>query len=396
MSISTIIPTYNRAELLKNALESVINQTFPPDEVIVVDDGSTDNTEEIVLSFDSQVHYFRQENLGVAAARNVGLRMATGEIITWLDADDLWEINFLATIITELERQPELDGLYSGFFYIDAKGKKIASVVDVVPAENLYTRLIEGNFIVTPSVAIRSQCYEEVGFFDTDLRIGEDADMWMRLAQKFKISGIECPLVSIRIHDQNSLVDYELFIQSLLVLAEKQFGKAAGNPADWPSTKKLGYAFAYRNMAFRALQAGNSEEGWDYLNKAVLIWPKLFCRLDTFYELACGNQIRGYRGQAEKIDVQTNGNTMIEQLDILFAHPPRELAVLHATAYGNAYLSLAMLSDQAGDWQSARAYIRKAARENGHLLKDRSFVRRFVKLHVGKPASRFLKYIQEL
>ncbi len=385
LSISVIIPTYNRADLLMAALESIFAQTRQPSEIIVIDDGSTDRTFEVVACLGSQVRYFRQENTGVASARNLGLQKASGEIVCWLDSDDLWEPNFLMSMVSELEKRPGLDGLYCGFYYIDGDGNRLRSVSRVVPDEELADLLVESNFIVTPGLVVRKSCYDAVGLFDTNLTIGEDADMWWRLARRFNITGIATHLVSIRIHDQNSLGNSSTFIESILKLTEKHYGKDRGALSEWTDDKRHAYAFAYRTAAFRAVEADNPDLGWQYLARAVSIMPILLARVDTFYELALGNQPRGYRGQSGLGGINTRGSEIIDRLDRLFEGSSTEVAALGDTAYANAYLALAMLSDQAGDWRWARTYMREALMHNRKLLKDPLFTRRLIKLHLGKP-----------
>lgn len=102
LRVSVIIPTYNRAGYLREALESVRNQGLPPWEIIVVDDGSTDDTVQVIQEAGIAVRYFLQPHLGVAAARNLGLSGASGDLVAWLDSDDLWEENFLSTVVPVL------------------------------------------------------------------------------------------------------------------------------------------------------------------------------------------------------------------------------------------------------------------------------------------------------
>ncbi len=153
--------------------------------------------------------------------------------------------------------------------------------------------------------------------------------------------------------------------------------------------KRRAYGFAYRSTAWGYLQQGQPDEAWRYLARAASTYPPILERLDTFYELACGDQPRGYRGQADRLDIQTNGAEMLQRLAALFAADP-SLRALEGVAYGNAYLALAMLSDQAGDWATARRYLWQAARRHPGLLSP-SFLRRLLKLSAGKRLVGFLR-----
>jgi len=169
----------------------------------------------------------------------------------------------------------------------------------------------------------------------------------------------------------------------------KHFGPPEGDPAGWPEDKRRAYGFAYRSAAWGYLQQGQPDEAWRYLARAASTYPPILERLDTFYELACGDQPRGYRGQADRLDIQANGADMLRRLAALFAADP-SLRALEGVAYGHAYLALAMLSDQAGDWAAARRYLWQAAWRHPGLLSP-SFLRRLLKVSAGKRAVGFLR-----
>jgi glycosyltransferase involved in cell wall biosynthesis len=379
--VSVIIPTYNRLHYLSLALQSVFDQSLTPLEVIVVDDGSRDGTPDYVHGLGDRVRYFRHErNKGVSAARNRGLDVAQGDYIAWLDADDLWEPDFLAVTLARLESEPGIDGVYTGCAHIDTHGKPLyQSGQTVVPPSGLYAALIEGNFIATPAVVVRRNCYENAGYFDPQLGICEDYDMWLRLAQSWAIVGMPDPLVKIRIHDSNTVGDTAAFSRFRLALVQKHFGAPDDDPAAWTDLKRRAFAFAYREVAFRW-----TDRRWEFLAKAVMAWPALLERLDTFYELACGDQLRGYRGHAAELDIARNGEAMLGGLDALFAQAGAIAGDKRRVAYGNAYLALAMLSDQAGHWPEARRYMAQAFKAHPRLLGSGVAIRRWLKLSMGK------------
>lgn len=383
---SVIIPTYNRADYLPQALQSVFDQTLSPFEVIVVDDGSTDNTADVVRAFEPRVRYFRHDhNKGVSAARNSGLEAAQGEIIAWLDADDLWEPDFLATVISLLAADQELDGVYTGFVLIDAVGNILSqSSQRVVPPSELFSSLVDDNFIQTPAIVVRRKCFEQVGSFDTRFGICEDYDMWLRLAKVFTIMGLPAPLVRIRVHENSTLADTAAFAQFRLAVIQKHFGPLEGALPTWPEDKRRAYAQTFRSIALRYIQDGQPDEGWQFLEKAVSIWPALLDRLDTYYDLVCGDQPRGYRGQADLLDIEGNGAEMLNWLAHLLVGAGPSLAFMRRLAYGNAYLALAMLSDQIGRWAAARRYLFRAVKANPRLMGSYPVIRRLLKLSAGQ------------
>lgn len=391
LRVSVVIPTYNLANYLPQALQSVFDQSLSPFEVIVVDDGSTDNSAELVRTFDSRLRYFRQDHKGVSAARNLGLEVAEGEVIAWLDADDLWEPEFLATVIPLLEADGGVDGVYTGFVHIDEAGNTLPQPGQkVVPPPELFGALIENCFVLTPTIVVRSRCFEQVGYFDPELEICEDYDMWLRLAETCTIVGLPYPLVKIRVHPSNTTRNTDNFCRFRLTLTQKHFGELEGNPQAWSDDKRRAHAHAFSDVAMKYNQDGRHDLGWRYFEKAISIWPDLLSQLGTFFELACGDQPRGYRGQAHTLDIEANEIQMLSQLGTLFAKAGPALQAVRRQAYGNAYLTLGILSDQAGRWRSARRYLIQAIKANPRLLASYPVVRRLLKLWAGQRLVRLL------
>ena len=384
LRVSVIIPTYNRAGYLQEALASVFAQTLAPWEVIVIDDGSTDETTQVVQNQPHPLRFYQQTHKGVAEARNVGLREASGDLIAWLDSDDLWETDFLATVVSLLTHNKALDGVYTGTTMIDAHGVRLRSSVRTEPPDRLYEALIRGNFLATPSVVVRKACYDQVGDFDSQLRIAEDYDMWLRLTGEFFLAGIPRPLVRIRVHATNTISDIDGLCQARLTLLEKHFGTLQGNGDALSEISRIAYGYAFRAIATQYIEDGQPGLGWLYLTKATTLHPPILKQLDTFYELALGDQSRKYRGDATRLDIAVNEAQMLRNLDALFASGTARVQALRGIAYGNAYLALAMLSDQAGQWGPARRYILRALRTYPALAFRPGVVRRLVKLVVGR------------
>ena len=386
LKVSVLIPTYNRADYLSQALASVFAQSQGPFEIIVVDDGSTDNTPEVIAAAEPRVRYIRHErNKGVAAARNTGLKAACGDVVAWLDADDLWEPDFLKTVMPILERNGQVDGVYTGLRRIDAEGNLLpqSSQVEVPPAE-LRTALVEDCFIQTSTFVARRRCFEQAGPFDPQFDICEDYDMFLRLAQFCTIVALPLPLVRYRVHPHNTVANVAAFCRFRLALTQKHFGEPQGDPEGWPAEKRRAHGHAFRAAAFKCIEAGQIDEGWQYLRRAFSIQPSLLDSLDTYYEVACGDQPMGYRGQADLLDIEKNGAEIMARLDTLFAAGEPNLRTMRSAAYGNAYLALGILSDQAGRWQLARGYMLQAIRANPRLLASYPVVRRLLKLLAGR------------
>lgn len=382
LRVSVIIPTYNRAGYLHEALVSIFNQTLPPWEVIVVDDGSTDDTAEVVRNAAGPVRFHRQDHQGVAAARNLGLAQARGDLIAWLDSDDLWEPDFLATVVPLLAEDPGLGGAYTGITMIDDTGAVLRTSSRVESPGSLYDALVRDCFLATPSIVVRKTCFDQIGGFDPQFRISEDYDMWLRLSKHHRFVGVCRPLVRIRVHAANTMSDVDTLVKARLALTRKHFGELEGDGSALSDNARMAHGFAFRSIALKYIEYGQPSSGWPYLERAAVLHPAILQRLDTFYELACGNQPRSLRGKAELLDVKANGVEMLQGLDRLFASAGKPIQALRGAAYGNAYLSLGMLSDQAGDWFAARGYLLQAARYSPRLISG-AFLRRLLKLSLN-------------
>lgn len=391
--VSVIIPTYNRAGYLREALVSIFNQTLPPWEVIVVNDGSTDNTDQVIRDAKGSVLVHRQDHRGVAAARNLGLTHARGDLIAWLDSDDLWEPDFLATVVPLLAQDLGLDGVYTGITMIDAQGTALRTSGRIEPPAALYDALVRDCFLATPSLVIRKKCYDQTGGFDPELRISEDYDMWLNLARRCRIEGISRPLVRIRVHGSNTMSDVDTACAARLRLTERHFGRLEGDGSHLAPAARVAYAYAFRSIALQYLEGGRPDSGWPYLAKAAALHPPILARLDTFYELALGDQSRGNRGDATSLDLAANGADMLHGLDSLFESAGAPVKTQRDSAYGNAYLALGMLADQAGEWAAARCYLLRAVGSNPRLLRDGSVMRRLAKVTAGHRSSELVKRV---
>lgn len=198
MKVSVIIPAYNSARYLPETLQSVLAQTYRHYEVIVVDDGSTDDTRAVVKAADGPVRYLPQPNGGPSAARNAGIAAANGECICFLDADDLWTPDKLGVQVEFMEQHPHVGLVFADGEEFDESGVQCASLVSKsrFHAEittgtvilDAFQKLLEENFIPTSTVMVRKSCFETTGVFDLALKGPEDRDMWSRIAARFPIA----------------------------------------------------------------------------------------------------------------------------------------------------------------------------------------------------------------
>ena len=171
--VSVIIPTYNCDRFLPEAIDSVLMQTYQDYEIIVIDDGSTDQTCQVLEFYQNKIRYFYQENQGSAVARNLGIKQAQGEFIAFLDADDFWILpEKLAEQVNCFEQQPSLGSVHTGWRIVDGGGEKI---IDVEPWRDVPDLNLESWLMYKPvktsGMMIRQQWLEQVGGFDGELRL---------------------------------------------------------------------------------------------------------------------------------------------------------------------------------------------------------------------------------
>lgn len=199
-TISVIIPAYNAEKTIKQTIESVLNQTFSDFELTIVNDGSTDSTLDIVNSIkDSRIQVFSHPNSGPNRTRNRGISQASGEYISFLDADDLWTSDKLEAQLKALQANPEAAVAYSWTNWIDEDGQYLHQGSYSRATGDVYLQLLLLDFIGSGSnPLICSQALAEVGGFDESLVAGQDWDMWLRLAARYQFVVVPSPKVLYR------------------------------------------------------------------------------------------------------------------------------------------------------------------------------------------------------
>ncbi|NJM39416.1 MAG: glycosyltransferase [Anaerolineae bacterium] len=273
IKVSIIVPTYNRADLLGEALDSVLKQTFTNWEVIVVDDGSVDDTKALVSKYidrdsdrHSRIRYIYQANKGLPGARNTGLRAATGDYIAFLDSDDLFLPHKLQSQVAVLDQSPNLGLVASGHVEVDLHLRVLRTTRPwlAYPGLDLTSWLTSCPFIVN-AVLVRRRWLEQVDFFDEEMRYVEDWDLWLRLAQA------GCPMAwhpdvvcYYRFHISNMARHAQLMQNGMLRLMDKLYAQPDLSP-NVLARKEKAYANIYLDTAGRALPQGmglRAKPGW--------------------------------------------------------------------------------------------------------------------------------------
>jgi glycosyltransferase involved in cell wall biosynthesis len=218
--ISVIIPTFNRVRFLCEALDSVLAQTVPVYEIIVIDDGSTDDTEKTVRNYRGNIRYLRQNNQGPSAARNYGMREATGDWIAFLDSDDLWVPDKIQAQTDLIRQHPHLDFVFGDLSLFDEtkhdnepeilnKTVQEYMITHAADLKDFFRQLLICNPIPTSAVLFRRECLLQTGYFDETMRYCEDYDLWLRFAAKYRLGFVNKILVRRRMHDSNAMNAHE-------------------------------------------------------------------------------------------------------------------------------------------------------------------------------------------
>lgn len=278
--VSVIIPNYNTAKYIADAIESVLSQAYQNFELIVVDDGSTDNTKEVVQKYINQptFKYIFQENKGLSAARNTGIKASQGEFIAFLDADDIW-------LPEKLEHQIKLMdsdkvGIVSCSGYTtNEKGE----ILDTFIKKNYSNRYLLLRDLSMKNVVsgggstalVRKTCFDVIGLFDENLKSSEDWDMWLRIAQRFDIIFVEKPLVKIRVRN-NSMCSSsnatKMLRYELLVIDKLFSSKSSLNLFNFLLKRKI-YGYRYFRASNSCKLIGNDKDAKRYILKSFYLYP---------------------------------------------------------------------------------------------------------------------------
>jgi glycosyltransferase involved in cell wall biosynthesis len=305
--VSVIIPCYNYGRFLAEAIESVLSQDHPAVEVIVVDDGSTDNTREVVAGFGDRVRCIHQENAGVSAARNTGIRAASHDLIALLDADDTFLPGMLSRLAATLVRLGRDYGL------VACDCLKVTSDGRLMPQKSLAPQraadvhtcdLILRNRFVVDGVVVRRDALLRAGLFDPDLRCSEDRDLWIRLSRITRLHKVPEALVRVRIHSASAstqAANMMAHMRQVLVKAQRQ-----GLPREGRTLWLRAHAFLHYQTAWMHRDAADYRNAVKHLLRSVALWPlfldphslneNYFFRLRSLRQFLFEGLRRGFRG----------------------------------------------------------------------------------------------------
>jgi len=268
-TVSVVIPTFNRADLILEALSSIQAQTRPVNEVIIIDDGSTDDTQRVVAGFTGRVTYIRQTNAGQAAARNHGMSVAKSDYIAFLDSDDLWAHDRIERQFEALDQFPSLDLVFGreakfssqkNFEECAIRDRLVLSRLEsarcIVPEP--FALLLRENFVPTSTALFRRSCLSAVGFMDPAAQPSEDYDFWLRFALKgYQFGFVDKILGHRRMHEGN-LVNQWFKLTNSVVEVLDRYKACYPDQHDFVARRLSGLHYDLGSHLFKRLEFGRA------------------------------------------------------------------------------------------------------------------------------------------
>jgi len=282
--VSIVTPSLNKGRFIEETILSIKNQTYPRIEHIVIDGGSTDGTLDILRKYSDSLIWVSEPDKGQYEASNKGLRMAKGEILGWLMADDTYMPQAVETAVKFLIENPDVAMVYGKCLFIDEEGK----VIRECPSEPFdLARLVRGpNIIPSPTVFFKKKVLDSVGYFDTNLYMSADYDLFIRIGLKYRIKYIPKPLATYRLYPGTKTTsEFHKFGPDLLYIFDKLYSNNDIPKKLW-TVRRQSYGWAHLLIGQHCFGLGQMKEGRKHLLKAVLLRPQYLKERSVLYLLA--------------------------------------------------------------------------------------------------------------
>ena len=276
-TVSVVIPCYNGAHFLSKAIDSVLTQTVAVDEILVVDDGSTDNTREVAVSYGNRVTYIFQKNKGLAGARNTGIKAAKSDWVALLDADDWWMPDKI-----ELQKRVVSDDtvlVYTGVWFVNSDGS--STQCPAASPNTLWPALRTRNLITPSTVMIRKVSLTEIGGFNESIRACEDWDMWVRLIPKGEFKAVVEPVTGYRVVSGSLSSDpYRMLNTFYAILDGTLLQGLKGLERElW---RRRAVSTQLYSAALIAREANRRKDELHLMAKSLAVWPSIFWQASRY------------------------------------------------------------------------------------------------------------------
>lgn len=279
--VSAVIPNYNYAQYIGEAVESALHQTYENIEVIVVDDGSSDDSLKVLSAFGNRIMVISQKNAGVATARNNGVKASTGEYVAFLDADDVWLPEKIEQQVACFLAKPELGLVHVGVQDISADGRDLDVHADGMQGRVSHELLLFDRPVILgggSGIMVRRKIFDEVGGFDMRLSTSADWDLFYQISSRYEVGFVSDVLLRYRFHGSNMHGNIDRMRREMIVGFDKAFG---GNLAP-QDIKRDAYANLYRTLSGSYFYAGNYTQFGVFAAKSVLKRPVNFLYFASF------------------------------------------------------------------------------------------------------------------
>jgi len=274
--VSFIIPVHNEENYITACIESIFKNTYRNIEIIVVDDGSTDATKELLTPFLDKITYIYQERSGIAKARNRGLEESTGEMIAFVDADDITGKMRIELQVKKMLENTKLGMVFCGCTYIDQNDGFLQGVgrFPEFNKNKFLGMMFESNRILSISTTlIKRKALNDVGYFDESLPVLEDYDLWLRIGRKFKVSYVDLPVTRIRVHPENHKNKWEDTEELKKHVLQKHDVREMASALARVYKREEGFRTSFGKLLFKM---GNDIEAQKNLLKAIKLNPNNF------------------------------------------------------------------------------------------------------------------------
>lgn len=363
--ISIVIPTFNQSRFIAKTIQSVFEQTYPNYELIIVNDGSTDDTDAILSRFGSDLQIIKQQNQGLASARNTGLQRSSGEYILFLDSDDILLPRALEQWLSFLINKPEYGAVYSAWQQIDPHGSIVGEVHPQRDGLLLNAILRREIFFFSSMTLIRRSSLEQVGPYNPQLRWSEDSDMWLRLSLAgCRFGYIDQPLTQYRVHTSSMTAGVNAAQIAAWMKALDHFFSSPGLPSEISAMRDEACAILHFETAGRYFRTYAIHEAQHHLNQGV----KHFGRLDSQWFL---NWLAG-----TALDPRTeNPRQFIDLVLNSFHSEMHGLKPLRRKAHAQFHAAAAFSAYQAQTYKQVHQHAWQAIRNRPALLFNRGLMK---------------------
>jgi hypothetical protein len=363
VKVSVIIPAYNQADYLPKAIHSVLDQTYTDFEILVVDDGSTDETADIANALtDERVRYIYQDNKGLSAARNTGIKHSSGKYLTYLDSDDQFLPEKLEVLVNVLEENPHFGFAAGQAIPIDEEDIPVGEIFDV-PLPDDSSQLLLGNPLHVGSVMVERSWQEIAGFFDETLLSYEDWDMWLRLARAgCPMTWVARPVSLYRFHRHQMTRQGKQMTTATFAVLDKHFADPT-LPESWRDLRDIAYSNAHLRAAMQAYNAQDFSTAQIHMLEACHLNPELVAGDADLM----ANRLAAFACSPKNPDP-------IHFLETIYNHLPAELDILRRRRgrdIGQAAINAGFKYFHSGKQTAARSAIFRAVRYQPVILKNR-------------------------